>query len=171
LVKPTEKAHYDALVVDLEKHKQKAITALQSFSKVKKTEIESQVSKDFGTSNFIEAIRVGLDSVPQEDLSAFIYNVLFNSKALEVIQSPGFQSKASEFNQRYEELFQLENTIYKKGCSIWSVQEMLSDHFKKNAFLRPDTEFTWQVMSNLLIRSNWMRDWKRCTLESTEIKS
>jgi hypothetical protein len=115
LVKPTEKAHYDALVVDLEKHKQKAITALQSFSKVKKTEIESQVSKDFGASNFIEAIRVGLDSVPQEDLSAFIYNVLFNSKAMEVIQSPGFQSKASEFNQRYEELFQLDNTIYKKG--------------------------------------------------------
>jgi hypothetical protein len=115
LVKPTEKAHYDTLVVELEKQKQKAITALQGLSKVKKTEIESQVSQDFGTPNFIEAIRIGLEFMPQEDLSIFIYNILFNSKSLGVIQAQGFQNKATEFNQRYEELFQLEKTIYKKG--------------------------------------------------------
>jgi len=115
LVKPEEKNRYDALVLDLDKQKQKAINALQKISGVKKADIETQLLRDFGTSTFVEGVRKGLQNPPQESVSVFTYSVLFNPKSLGVIQSPSFQEKATDFNHRYEELFQSEKTIYKKG--------------------------------------------------------
>lgn len=115
LVQPEEKAQYDALVVDLEKQKQKAINALQKISGIKKAEIEKQLADDFGVPTFVEGVRTGLETAPQQNLAPFPYSILFAPKALDVIRSRDFQSRAAEFNQRYDELFQLDQTIYKKG--------------------------------------------------------
>ena len=115
LVQPHQKAKYDALVVNLEKQKQKALNALQKISKLTKKQVEEQLPRDLGASTFIEGVKLGLGSGNQEDLSAFPIAVIFDPKALAVIQTSIFQEKFSDFNQRYDELFQAENTIYRKG--------------------------------------------------------
>lgn len=115
LVQPDQKAKYDTLVVDLEKQKQKALNALQKISKLTKKQVEEYLPRDLGTPTLIEGIKAGLNTSPQEDLSAYPMAVIFDPKALGVIQSENFQAKSSDFNQRYDELFEAENTIYRKG--------------------------------------------------------
>jgi hypothetical protein len=115
LVQPNQKVKYDALVLDLEKQKQKALNALQKISKLPKKQVEEQLPRDLNASTFIEGVKLGLESGNQEDLSAFPIAVIFDPKALAVIQTSVFQDKFSDFNQRYDELFQAENTIYRKG--------------------------------------------------------
>lgn len=115
LVQPGQKVKYDTLVVDLDKQKQKALNALQKITKLTKKQVEDQLPGDFGAPSFIEGVKLGLGSSPHEDLSAFPVSVICDPKALSVIQSEGFQEKSTEFNQRYDELFHAENTVYRKG--------------------------------------------------------
>jgi len=41
----------------------------------------------------------------EDDLSPYEYATIFDQKAIEVLKSPEFIAKASEFNERYQELF------------------------------------------------------------------
>lgn len=49
------------------------------------------------------------------ETSNFFYGEVFDPKALDIIQSQEFINKAEEFNSRYQELFDQEGTIYRRG--------------------------------------------------------
>lgn len=115
LVKPDQKARYDELIIDLEKKKQKMLSALQKKSGVPKKNIEEHLLNVFDASDLIAAIQIGLNRDIDPFLSAFNYKTIFEETALQIIQSEAFQKKAREFNKRYDDLFEAENTIYSKG--------------------------------------------------------
>jgi len=50
-----------------------------------------------------------------DDLSPYEYATIFDPKVAEVLKSEEFIAKASEFNERYQELFDQAGTIYQKG--------------------------------------------------------
>jgi len=135
LVKPEQKERYDTLVVDLEKKRQKLLTALNKISGgLTKKKIEEQLPVIFETNNLLTAILSGLASEPDSSLSVFNYNIIFDDKAIKVIQGPEFREKATEFNQRYDELFQIENTIYSKGQFNPARAEAAFGSLKKEGF-------------------------------------
>ena len=55
------------------------------------------------------------DADIEEDLSPYQYSVIFDPKALKILESDDFSVKAEEFNRRYQELFEQEGSIYQKG--------------------------------------------------------
>jgi len=115
LVNPENKERYDELLVDLDKLKNKLIGSLQKLSKIKKADIEQRVLDDWSETDFPTCISIINATTIEDDLSYYGYATIFDPKALEVIKSQEFISKASEFNERYQELFNQSGTIYQKG--------------------------------------------------------
>ncbi len=115
LVNPENKARYDELLVDLDKLKNKLIGSLQKSSKVKKTDVEKSVLHDWDDTDFPACIGTINTTTIEDDLSPYEYATIFDPKAIEVLRSQEFISKASEFNERYQELFNQAGTIYQKG--------------------------------------------------------
>lgn len=115
LVDPKNKARYDELLIDLDKLKSKLIKELSKSSGLKQTEIEQKILYDFEEKDFLSCIQKAQDMVVDEDLSPYIYATIFDPKALSVVKSREFSEKAKEFNQRYQELFEHEGSIYQKG--------------------------------------------------------
>lgn len=115
LVNPENKTRYDELLVDLDKLKNKLIGSLQKSSKLKKTEIEQTILKDWQESDFPTCIAKIKATAIEDDLILYEYATIFDPKAIEVLKSQEFISRASEFNERYQELFSQAGTIYQKG--------------------------------------------------------
>lgn len=115
LINQESKARYDSLVSDINKWKLKLETSLQRKSKIKKDDIESILKSDFQTDDFVRAIELAKGVVIGDDLERFIYNEIFDPKAISILESPEFLSKSNEFNQRYQELFDQAGTIYSRG--------------------------------------------------------
>lgn len=115
LVDPQNKARYDELLVDLDKLKKKLIASLQKSSKIGKNDIEKKVLKDWDETDFSTCIGKINAITIEDDLSPYEYATIFDPKAIEVLKSQEFISKASEFNERYQELFNQAGTIYQKG--------------------------------------------------------
>lgn len=115
LVDPENKARYDKLLVNLDNLKSKLTGALQKLSKVKKTDIEKFVLTDWDESDFPSCIAKIKENPIEDELSQYEYLTIFDPKAIEVLQSQEFIAKASEFNERYQELFNQAGTIYQKG--------------------------------------------------------
>ncbi|WP_308986132.1 hypothetical protein [Thalassobacterium sedimentorum] len=115
LVNPEHKARYDEILVDLDKLKTKLVNSLQKKSKLKKDDIETSITQDWDNSNFADCVRLAKESADTEDYTQFVYAVIFEPKALEILKSPEFLSNAQQFNQRYQELFDKVGTIYRKG--------------------------------------------------------
>ncbi|TCV82720.1 AAA family ATPase [Sulfurirhabdus autotrophica] len=115
LVDPENKARYDKLLVNLDNLKNKLIGSLQKLSKVKKAEVEKSILTDWDEENFPSCIEKIKGSSTEDDLSPYEYVTIFDPKAIEVLKSQEFIAKASEFNERYQELFNQAGTIYQKG--------------------------------------------------------
>lgn len=115
LVNPVNKSRYDELLIDIDKQKNKLIGSLQKSSKVKKTEIEKIILTDWNESDFPTCISKIQETTIDDDLSPYEYNTIFDTKAIEVLKSQEFISKAKEFTDKYEELFNQAGTIYQKG--------------------------------------------------------
>jgi hypothetical protein len=115
LVNPEHKAKYDEILVELDKLKGKLIIALQKKSKVKKGDIEHTIIKDWGIKNLPECIRKIKSISTGDDLDPYEYATIFDQKVIEVFKSQDFVTKANEFNERYQELFNQAGTIYQKG--------------------------------------------------------
>jgi hypothetical protein len=115
LFNPASKARYDELLIDLDKQKNKLIGSLQKSSKVAKKEIEREILNDWAAGDFPTCIGIIKATTIEDDLSPYEYNTIFDPKAIEVLKSQEFISKASEFNERYQELFSQAGTIYQKG--------------------------------------------------------
>ena len=115
LVNPENKARYDDLLVDLDKLKNKLIGSLQKSSKVKKSDVEQAVLNDWDETDFPAGVGKIKETTIEDDLSPYEYVTIFDPKVIEVLKSQEFISKASEFNERYQELFNQAGTIYQKG--------------------------------------------------------
>lgn len=115
LVDPRNKSRYDELLNDLDKQKSKLIRYLQKSSKVKQADVEKNLLTDWCEEDFPTCI-VKINVAPvEDDFGPYEYNTIFDPKAVAVLASPEFISKASEFNQRYQELFEQAGSIYQKG--------------------------------------------------------
>lgn len=115
LINQESKTRYDTLVSDINKLKSKLESSLQKKSKIKKDDIENMLKSDFQTDDFARAIELAKEIIIGEDLEHFIYNDIFDPKAISILGSPEFLSKSDEFNQRYQELFDQAGTIYTRG--------------------------------------------------------
>lgn len=115
LVDPTNKARYDKLLVDLDGLKNNLIKSLQKTLKVKAKEIEEKVLADWNEKSFYSCISKIKENSIDDDLSPYEYAAIFDPKAIEVLKSEEFITNASEFNNRYQELFNQAGTIYQKG--------------------------------------------------------
>ena len=115
LVNPENKAEYDDLLVSLDKLKNKLTNALQKASKIKKGDIETTILNDSGETDFPTCLGKIKAMVIEDDLSPFEYATIFDRKVAEVLKSIEFTNKASEFSERYQELFSRAGTIYQKG--------------------------------------------------------
>lgn len=115
LVNPENKAKYDDLLVSLDKLKNKLNNSLQKASKIKKGDIEKTILNDWGETDFPTCLSKVKTTVIEDDLSPYEYATIFDPKVAEVLKSNEFITKASEFNERYQELFDRAGTIYQKG--------------------------------------------------------
>jgi hypothetical protein len=115
LVHPENKARYDELLIDLDKLKSKLIKGLSKPSGIKHTEIERTILHDWQEEDFVDCIQKIRGAAVEDDLSPYTYNIIFDTKALDVLKSNEFTAKAEEFNRRYHELFEQKGSIYKKG--------------------------------------------------------
>jgi hypothetical protein len=115
LVDPANKSLYDKLLVDLDNLKEKLLKSLSSLTKVKVKEIEDKMLADWDAKDFPSVISQIFENPDIEDLKPYTYDVIFDSKAFDVLKTEEFLNKASEFNDRYQELFEQAGTIYQKG--------------------------------------------------------
>ena len=115
LVDPENKAKYDKLLINLDNLRNKLTGALQKLSKVKKTDIEKFILTDWDERDFPSCIVKIRENLIEDDLSPYEYATIFDPKAIEVLKSQEFMARASEFNERYQELFNQAGTIYQKG--------------------------------------------------------
>lgn len=115
LVDPISKSRYDTLLIDIDKQKNKLIASLQKSSKIKKAEVEKTILEDWNEIDFPTCINNIQSITIHDDLSPYEYATIFDPKAIEVLKSQEFISKAKEFTDKYEELFNQAGSIYKKG--------------------------------------------------------
>ncbi|HBM17277.1 MAG TPA: hypothetical protein DD381_13195 [Lentisphaeria bacterium] len=115
LVNPENKAKYDDLLIELDKLKNKLIGSLQKSSKVKKGDIEKTILNNWLETSFPACIEKIKKISIEDDLSLYEYAIIFDPKVIEILKSQEFIDKASEFNKRYQELFNQIGTIYQKG--------------------------------------------------------
>lgn len=115
LVNPENKTRYDQLVIEIEKLKDKLKNSLQKLSKVKKNDIEQTILQDWGVESFASCIEKIQSAPIEDDLSRYEHGTIFDPKAIEILKSQEFITKATEFNKRYQELFDQAGTIYQKG--------------------------------------------------------
>jgi hypothetical protein len=99
LVNPINKSRYDELLIDIDKQKNKLIGSLQKALKVKKAEIEKIILADWNESDFPTCISKIQEITVDDDLSPYEYNTIFDSKAIEILKSQEFISKAKEKNK------------------------------------------------------------------------
>ena len=115
LINQESKSRYDSLISNINKLKSKLETSLQKKSKLKKGDVVSHLISDFQTDDFVKAIELAKGVALGDDLESFIYNEIFDPKAISILESPEFLSKSNEFNQRYQDLFNQTGTIYSRG--------------------------------------------------------
>jgi len=115
LVNLASKERYDQLVEELNKTKGKLVNSLQKLSGVKKADIEQTLLTDFGVADFSECVRIANELEVTDDISVFVYQEIFDPKAIALLESQEFVTKAEEFNERYQDLFESADSIYKRG--------------------------------------------------------
>jgi hypothetical protein len=115
LVNTADKSEYDELIVELEKSKIKVVNKLSKASKVKKDDIETNLFKDFNANSLADALNSATQLELEPLTQGIIYAEIFHEKAISVFDSDVFAKHARDFSQRYEELFVVEGTIYRKG--------------------------------------------------------
>lgn len=136
LVNPIHKARYDELLVELDKLKNKLISSLQKLSHVPKKDIEEEILNAFNEVEFSHCIMNIKHLSIDDDLSPYIYKTIFDTKSIDVLKSQEFIARASEFNERYQELFDKVGTIYQKGVFNPTKAELSFNTLDRHGFFK-----------------------------------
>jgi len=115
LVDPESKTHYDALLIDIDKQKNKVFNAVQKASGITKSQVEKIVTRDLEIPSFADCINKLLKQPDENKFALIPYNTLFDPKVAEVLKDAEFILNAKEFHTRYQELFEQADSIYQKG--------------------------------------------------------
>lgn len=115
LVNPEHKRRYDELLVGIDASKKKLLNRLQKSSKVPIKNIESFVLRDFDCITFADCVKEIFGMTIDFDLDIYRYATIFDPKAIEILESEEFVTRAGEFSERYQKLFEEAGSIYKKG--------------------------------------------------------
>lgn len=134
LINPENKARYDELLVGLDKLKKNLTRSLQKSSKVKQADIEQIILKDWNERDLSTCIARIREASIEDDLSPYEYATIFDQKVIEILKSQEFISKANEFSERYQELFDQAGTIYQKGIFNPVKAEASFDTLHKQGF-------------------------------------
>ncbi len=134
LINRESKEKYDSLIKDIENAKSKMLSKLQKLSKVKKTEIEATIRKDFPSKSFIESIYNAKNTSPTFSSDKVSYADVFHQKAVEVLDSPEFVLKAREFIERYDDVFKSSGGLYLKGVFNPNQADATCSALEKNSF-------------------------------------
>lgn len=134
LVLPEKKARYDQIVLEIDNEKTNLISFLQKKSGVPKKDIERKVIEDTGFNSMIDFAKFVKTTDFKKDLSAYPYHIIFDDKASVVLQNSDFLENARKFNERYQEIFSEEGTIYYKGVFNPIKAETAFQALKKQGF-------------------------------------
>lgn len=134
LVLPEKKVRYDQIILEIENEKANLISFLQKKSGVPKKDIEKKIIEDTGFPSIIEFVKFVKTSDFKKDLSAYPYHIIFDEKASVVLQNSDFLENAKKFNERYQEIFSEEGTIYYKGVFNPIKAETAFQALKKQGF-------------------------------------
>lgn len=134
LVNPEHKQKYDKIISELEVAKIKVLNALQKASKVKKTDVEKTVLKDWNEKNFIACVEDIVRQTSRADLSIFKYATIFDPSVEEILKSTEFIESSVNFNKRYQELFSQAGSIYQKGVFNPAKADASFNALDKNGF-------------------------------------
>ena len=115
LVNPEKKSRYDSLILNIEKQKTKAISALQKLSGIPKGDIENKLLSDVGEKDIVGCLIKATEKQISEIPSLpYNYATIFDNKVIDLLKNPDFLNNAREFSERYQDIFTQEGTIFKK---------------------------------------------------------
>jgi len=134
LVNSEKKERYDKLYKDIIDAKNKLIVELNKLSKIRKEDIESQLTKDLNCSDIFKAISfLSSENVGNIVFSEIQYKIIFDNKVLELLEGDGVKENICEYINRYNELLD-KSTLFSKGIFNPVKANEVSNTLKKEKF-------------------------------------
>lgn len=135
LVNNEKKVRYDQIFKDILNAKKKLVTQLNKVSKIKKDDIEIQITTDLKVDDIFSAIKL-LASKNQAN-TAFAnlqYNKVFEPKVLALINTPNVKQELCNYTARYNTLLENSPIFKKNGFNPVKAQSVLTTLKKENFF-------------------------------------
>ena len=138
LVNSEQKAQYDAAYKEVLDARQGLVTKLNKLSKIKKEDIESQLSKDFHCDNVFEALELlqNFDG-GSENYAKIPYVKVFDEKVLSLLNEQAVRDSIQDYTARYNDLLE-QSSLYKKGKFNPGNASTVSKSLKKECFFDAD---------------------------------
>lgn len=134
LVNEEKKKLYDEAYKEILEGKNRLIIRLNKASKIKKEDIEEQISKDFDCNNIFEAIeKIRSNLIGDERFSEIPYSKIMDPKVLALIEDESVKDKIEEYTRKYNQLIENSN-LFKKGSFNPTNASTVSKTLKKEKF-------------------------------------
>jgi len=134
LVNSAQKALYDAAYNEVLIARQGLIAKLNSLSKLKKEDIEGQLTKDFSCDNIFDALEVLKEYAGgNEDYAKLPYKTVFDDKVLGLLNEQAVSESIQDYTARYNELLE-QSSLFKKGKFNPGNASTVSKLLKKECF-------------------------------------
>lgn len=139
LVNSQLKETYEQILKKIEKEKSIFISKLKQLSGLtaRNNPIEKEISKVFGSKDFLEVLLKLEDSVnntEEHPFSSIIYSKIFDEKVVTFLETKDFKKQISEYINKYDELIQ-KSKYLKKGFNHSNVTE-IHKKLKENGFFK-----------------------------------
>lgn len=134
LVNSAKKSIYDKILKEILEAKKKLINELNKQSKIKKDDIEAQLTKDLETKDIFSAIEM-LQKLNLGNLaySKIQYQAIFDPKVIELLGNQEVINNIKEYTQKYNELIE-QSLLFKKGIFNPTKASSVSSALKKEMF-------------------------------------
>jgi hypothetical protein len=114
LVNPSEKKRFDEIFLTLEKQKNSLVIRLNRRSVVHKKSLEQRILEDFNATDLYDLLSES-DLRQSYDLGHLKYEEVLSEDALGILQSPEFVENARVFGKAYREVFERQDSPFKRG--------------------------------------------------------
>lgn len=134
LVNPTKKTVYDKILKEILEAKKKLINELNKQSKIKRDDVESQLTKDLGSEDIFSAIETLQKlNIGNHAYSTIQYQAIFDPKVIELLGNQEVINNIKEYTQKYNELIE-QSLLFKKGIFNPTKASSVSSTLKKEMF-------------------------------------